>query len=85
MKKKNAIDRAVEKSMEKDMPCVLCGQATGHRGVFMPNTPKDSLLGPPPPGKTRMVIYALCEKHPQDDATAKAVETALEKIHLSSN
>lgn len=83
--KENPIDRAVENTMEQDMPCVLCGHSTRHRGVFMPKTPADSLLGTPLTGKTRMVIYGLCEKHHQDDATAQAVEDVLEKIHHSSN
>lgn len=83
--KKNQIDRALEKSMQQDMPCILCGEPTRNRGVFMPNDPSSSHLGTPPAGKTRTVIYALCEKHPQSSTTSQAVELAIEKTLLSKN
>lgn len=84
-KNQNQIDRAVEKSMQQDMPCILCGETTRNRGVFIPDDPRQSHLGSPPAGKTRTVIYALCDRHPQNSATSKAVELALESKMLSRN
>lgn len=81
----NQIDRAIEKSMQQDRPCILCGEATRNRGVFIPNDPEQSHLGSPPAGKTRTVIYALCDKHPQNSATSESVERALENMMLSRN
>lgn len=57
------IGQAVQQSMQFELPCVLCGQATRSRGVFRP--------------ADRTVIYPLCDAHPHDDATAEAVERAL--------
>ena len=82
---KDKLSLALEQSMKHDLPCCLCGQPTGNRGVFIPKDPKASHLGAPPKGKTRTVIYALCDKHPQSAATSESVERALAQHFTTVN
>lgn len=59
------LGQAVQQSMEIELPCVLCGQATRSRGVFMPDG--------------RALIYALCDEHSQDAGTVEVIECVLRK------
>lgn len=83
--KKHQIDQAVEESMKQDLPCCLCSEPTRNRGVFIPDDPKASQIGEPPKGKTRIVIYPLCDGHPQGAETSEAVERALAEHFISIN
>lgn len=50
-------------------PCILCGSLTMNRGQFVPDDPRKFGVGLPPPGKTRLAIYALCERHTLNEET----------------
>lgn len=62
------LGQAVQQSMKIELPCVLCGQATRSRGVFMPDS--------------RVRIYALCDEHSQDAGTVELIESVLRKQGL---
>jgi hypothetical protein len=41
-------------------PCLLCGRRAHRAGVFMPHPEKQHLVNAPP-GKIRVIVYALCK------------------------
>ena len=46
----------------KKIDCILCGNESGFRGVFIPTTEDASKKLNAPAGKMRCAIYGLCEK-----------------------
>jgi len=59
-------------SMARRMePCILCGKRTKQIGLFFPN---HSQAFGAPKGKTRVIVYALCEDHPINAETQEETE-----------
>lgn len=65
---------AVLKSAERYEPCLLCKTPTLNRGIF---APKNSQRYGAPKGKTRYIVYALCEKHKYNLKNTEAIENIL--------
>jgi hypothetical protein len=70
---KRVIDATLESGKEL-APCLICGSLTHNRGIFNPNNSK--AFGAQE-GKSRFIIYPLCERHPQNIKTIEKVEAKI--------
>jgi hypothetical protein len=70
---KRVIDATLEHA--KDLrPCLLCGSLTHMRGIF---NPQNSQKFGAKEGKSRYIIYVMCERHPRNEKTAQKVESKI--------
>jgi len=79
-----------EISGENPRPCIICGQLTSCRGIFIPTletlcSPEFiARFGEAPPDKIRSVLYPICEKCiPKDSHDAEKASQKVEEKLLS--
>jgi hypothetical protein len=58
-------------------PCLLCGQLTHSGGVFVPEDPQVLGMGNPEEGRTRTVMYPLCERCQELSGAAEQAEAKI--------
>lgn len=75
---------ALKQSMEYPQPCVVCKALTQNRGVYIAGDPNRVAA---PKGKTRYVVYPICdgclEKVKDDPGLLTSVEDQIETRALS--
>lgn len=60
----------------RNFPCILCGGTPQFAGFFVPTRKAAKLLGEPP-GKERLIAYALCEQCMELENVYQLVEDVL--------
>lgn len=76
--------RDLQKTMKYPMQCVLCGENTFNRGIFIPDE-RHRLIYGVTPGKA--IVYGLCDNHSElTEETMNIVESRiLETVRESKN
>lgn len=79
IKMKEVMDYETARLMMSLYPahCIICAELTKNRREYVPEDPRQFGQQLPPPGKTRGVIYAICEKHPDNKKTMREVKRKL--------
>ena len=73
----------VTKCPDTAKPCILCGEDTFNRGIFFPPSIFDvpvACFNLPEPGKTRGIMYALCEQCGFNEEKCLLVEKTIERM-----
>ncbi len=83
---KREIEEMVRESSQTPMNCCLCSNPADMRGVFCPTSQEFSEKIGAPKGKTRVVVYPICQKCMRDPfAQLKAEEWMLKKAATQRN
>lgn len=79
------IKEMLQESMKQEMDCCLCRKHADVRSVFIPESGFSEKLGAPK-GKTRVIVYPICESCAQDPfAKLKAEDWLLKQAAIGRN